>query len=131
MLTREIIQELANLERERRLPIVSESADPRMVAEIRQSGLPIIPVTKYAGSIEAGLDFMRSCKIYITSRSVNLKREFDNYTYAQDKYGNWLNIPVDDWNHGIDACRYGVLELIIGHNKQPVDLDAVARAIHR
>lgn len=131
MLTRDIIAELTALQQKRRLLIVSESADPRMRDEIKQAGLPIIPVKKYAGSIEAGIDFMRGCKIYLTAKSINLKKEFDNYTYAQDKYGNWLNLPVDDWNHGIDAARYICLECIIGHNQKPVDLDRVARAIHR
>lgn len=131
MLTREIISELQALQHKRRLPIISESADPRMVEEIRQAGLPIYPVHKYGGSIEAGIDFMRGCKIFLTARSVNAKKEFDNYTYAQDKYGNWLNIPVDDYNHCIDSCRYVVLELIIGHNKKPVDINRVAAAIGR
>lgn len=131
MLTREIIAELTALQRQRRLPIISESADPRMVEEIRQAGLPIFPVHKYGGSIEAGIDFMRGCKIYVTNRSVNAKKEFENYTYAQDRYGNWLNIPVDDFNHVIDSLRYVVLELIIGKNKRPVDLQKAARAIGR
>ena len=131
MLTRDIVAELTALQKQRRLPIISESADPRMVAEMQQAGLPVYPVHKFAGSIEAGLDFMRGCKIFITARSVNLKREFENYTYAQDKYGNWLNIPVDDWNHGIDSARYICLELIIGKNQKPVDINRVAAAIGR
>lgn len=131
MLTRDIIAELATLERQRRLPIISESADPRLVDELKQAGLPVSPVQKYPGSIEAGIDFMKGCKIFVTSRSVNLKKEFDNYTYMQDRYGHWLNRPVDDWNHGIDAARYICLELIIGHNKTPVDVGRVAAAIGR
>ncbi len=131
MLTREIISELAALQRQRRLPIISESADPRLVDEIKQSGLPIYPVHKYAGSIEAGIDFMRGCKIYVTNRSLNVKKELENYTYAQDRYGNWLNVPVDDWNHALDSVRYICLELIIGQNKRPVDLQKAARAIGR
>jgi phage terminase large subunit len=131
MLTRDIAAELGELERRRRLPIISESADPRLIDELKQYGLPISGVHKYPGSIEAGLDFMRGCKIFLTANSVNLKREFDNYTYAQDRYGNWLNIPVDDYNHGIDAARYICLELIVGNNKQPVDLQRVAAAIGR
>ena len=131
MLTREIISELAALQQKRRLPIISESADPRLVDEIKQSGLPIYPVHKYAGSIEAGIDFMRGCKIYVTNRSLNVKKELENYTYAQDRYGNWLNVPVDDWNHALDCARYICLELIIGQNKRPVDLQKAARAIGR
>ena len=115
MLTRDIISELSALQHQRRLPIISESADPRLVAEIKQAGLPIYPVRKFAGSIEAGIDFMRGCKIYLTARSVNAKKEFENYTYAQDRYGNWMNIPVDDWNH----CFVGdtMIETINGPKK--------------
>ena len=131
MTTKMIIEELTALQRIRKLPIISESADPRLVDEIKQAGLPIFPVHKYAGSIEAGIDKMRSMRIVITADSPNFKHEFDNYTYMQDKYGNWLNIPEDADNHGIDGLRYSVLELIMGHNQKPVDTSRIAAAIHR
>lgn len=126
-----IIQELQALQRVRRLPIISESADPRLVDELKQAGLPVYPVHKYAGSIEAGIDKMRSMRLVITADSPNFKHELDNYTYMQDKYGNWLNIPEDADNHLVDGWRYSVLELILGHNQKPVDLNRVAAALHR
>lgn len=103
LLTRDIITRFQKLMQRRPLRIISESADPRLVKEMQQAGLPVIPVTKYAGSIEAGIDFMRGCKIVITEDSVNVKTELDNYTYAQDKSGKWLNYPVDDFNHCFSA----------------------------
>ena len=32
----------------------------------------------------------------------------------QDKEGKWLNEPIDMYNHGIDACRYVVMEKLLG-----------------
>ena len=131
MTTKMIAEALQRLQAVRKLPIVCDSADPRLVDELKQQGLPVFAVHKYAGSIEAGIDFMRGMDIIITADSPNAKYELDNYTYLQDKYGNWLNIPEDADNHILDGVRYVCLELIIGHNKRPVDLERVASAIHR
>lgn len=131
LLTKDIIKRLKALQRERNLQIISESADPRLLAEIHQSGLPITPVNKYPGSIEAGIDFMKGCKIYITARSVNAKKELENYTYLQDKNGKWLNIPADEYNHLLDGVRYVCLEKILGHNQKQVNLSKVAGVLHR
>lgn len=131
MTTRMIIQRLQELQKVRRLAIISESADPRLVKELQQAGLPVFPVHKYAGSIEAGIDFMRGVRLCITESSPNAKHELDNYTYLQDKYGNWLNIPEDGDNHILDAVRYFCLEKLMGHNGKPVDLERVATALHR
>ena len=40
--------------------------------------------------------------------SLNLIEELRNYTWAKDKDGNPLNIPIDKFNHLLDALRYGV-----------------------
>ena len=56
-------------------------------------------------------------KIFVTNRSVNLKKEFKNYTYRQNKDGKWLNEPIDSFNHGIDAVRYVVLEKLLGKDE--------------
>lgn len=102
--------------------IISESADPRLVDEIYNAGLNIFPVRKYAGSIEAGLLKMQEYKIFISKRSVNVIKEFKNYTYSQDKEGKWLNTPIDAFNHSIDAIRYVILEVILGKgNPQTAD----------
>ena len=46
----------------------------------------------------------------ITSRSQNLKKEFDNYVYAKDKLWDPLDKPIDAFNHWIDASRYWITE---------------------
>lgn len=120
MLTNDIISELRISNFKRKL--ISESADPRMVDEIHNAGFNVHPVTKFKESVKAGIDKMKSMRICITMRSLNVQKEFKNYTYQQDKNGKWLNVPVDNWNHAIDATRYVVLEELLGQNKKRKDL---------
>ena len=51
---------------------------------------------------------MKSYKIYVTARSQNLRKEFDNYVWAKDKNGNPVDKPIDAYNHAIDSARYKV-----------------------
>lgn len=128
MLTSDIIDECKKLGQ---VKIVSESADPRLVQEIYRAGVNIHPVVKYQGSIEAGITKMQEYKIVLTKQSVNLIKEFRNYTYSQDKEGKWLNTPIDVWNHGIDAIRYVVMSEILGGQRKPIDLSRIAKRINR
>ena len=64
-------------------------------------------------SINHGIDILQQHDILITSRSVNLIKEFRNYTWDTDKAGNKLNKPIDAYNHGIDALRYAVEGLTV------------------
>lgn len=76
-----------------------------------------MPTMKGAGSILFGIDFMQGLKhIYVTERSVNVKKEFDNYTWQQDpKTGRFINVPVDNYNHAIDGIRYVCYMELLGH----------------
>lgn len=122
MLTSDIIKELKinNINR-----IISESADPRMIQEIKNAGINAIPVDKFQGSIQAGITKMLEYKFCITRRSTNIIKEFKNYTYQQDKDGKWLNMPIDAFNHAIDAIRYVFLTDVLGHNRKKQNLYGV------
>ena len=89
--------------------ITADSAEQRLIAELRAKGISrITPSVKGAGSINAGIDFMKQFKIYIHPSCVKTIEEFDTYIYKQDKDGKWLNEPVDANNHIIDAVRYSL-----------------------
>lgn len=98
----------------RQYKIISESADPRMIDEIYNASIDIHPVRKFGGSIMAGIQKMQEFKIKVTKRSSNVIKEFKNYTYRQDKEGKWLNVPIDGFNHALDAIRYVILEEVLG-----------------
>lgn len=116
MLASDIIETIkSNCKKER---IISESADKRLVDEIYNADIDIIPVRKFSGSIEAGILKMKEYKINITKNSFNVIKEFKNYTYKQDKEGKWTNKPIDAYNHAIDAIRYVILEEVLGKEKK-------------
>ena len=106
--------------------VISESADPRLIDELFNAHIDIHPVVKFGGSIDAGINKMKEFKIYITKRSVNIIREFKNYTYRKDKNGNWLNQPIDAFNHGIDAIRYIILSEVLGKNYSSLSTQEIA-----
>ncbi|SQA92476.1 PBSX family phage terminase large subunit [Capnocytophaga ochracea] len=122
MLTTDIIEALRPY---RNYKIISESADPRLVKEIKNADYSIVAVTKGQGSVMEGLTKMLEYEICITRRSENIIKEFKNYTYAQDKSGAFLNVPIDTFNHAIDATRYVFLEEILGRNRKPKDLTGI------
>jgi phage terminase large subunit len=116
---------IAGLKPYGRYRVISDSADPRLIQEIRNGGINIHPAVKGAGSVLAGINGMLEWKIRVTGRSYNLLREFRRYAYARDREGRWLNVPVDGFNHGIDGVRYYVSEVLLGRNRRPKDYAGV------
>lgn len=110
MLTSEIIKELKKLS----LFVYADSADPRLIQEIANSGVVIFPADKYKGSVMGGLFKMMEYKLCVTRRSANLIREFKNYVYEQNKDGKFINEPIDAYNHLIDASRYYTIGKLLG-----------------
>ncbi len=93
-----------------RMEVISESADPRIIDEIRASGIYITPVKKYSGSILAGVQKMQTMNIHVTKNSLNVIKELRNYCYKKDGgSGQYTNEVVDAFNHALDAVRYVVL----------------------
>ena len=101
--------------------VICESADPRLVDEIALGGVIIYPVIKGPGSVIAGIEKMKEMEIFVTERSSNVQEELRNYTWAKDKDGNYINEPIDKYNHAIDAARYVVLGKILGKIAKPIN----------
>ena len=84
--------------------IVADSAEPRLIEEVRRQGLNIFPVDKPPGSITAGVMLMQDYEIIVEPNSHNIVKEFNNHVYA-DKGSRTYK---DTYNHLIDAIRYNV-----------------------
>lgn len=63
-------------------------------------------------SVMNGIQWIQDFEIIIHPRCVNFITEISNYTWATDKFGNKLNEPIDDFNHLMDAMRYGLQQYI-------------------
>lgn len=82
--------------------IVGDSAEKRLISDLKKKRLNIIEAVKGAGSVSAGITAMLDYEHVITPESKNIKYEFNNYVWSDKK----ANIPEDDNNHAIDAGRY-------------------------
>lgn len=89
--------------------IFADSSEPKSIDEIYKSGFNIKPVIKGKDSILNGIDILKRYRINVTKNSLNLIKELRNYTWQQDKDGKWLNKPIDNYNHAIDALRYAAI----------------------
>ena len=89
--------------------IIADSAEPKSIAELRKLGLRRIKsAEKGKDSIIHGIQYLQGYKIYIHPKCVNTIMEFENYTWQKDKKtGEYINKPIDDYCHLIDALRYG------------------------
>lgn len=94
----------------------AESAEPKSNAELKSYGMRVKGAEKGKDSVNNGIQWIQDCTIIIHPRCVNFLTEISNYTWEKDKFGNKLNVPIDDFNHLMDAMRYG-LEQYIRNNK--------------
>ncbi len=86
--------------------IIADSAEPKSIAELQSYGHSIYGVAKGRDSVVYGLNLINQNEIYITSRSLNLKRELQGYIWARDKEGNQIQKPTGEHPDCIDAMRY-------------------------
>jgi phage terminase large subunit len=105
------------LKKENKRTVWADSAEPKSIKEIKRYGLDIRGAKKGKDSIMYGINLMQEKKFLITKRSANLIEEFNNYTWQVNKEGDKINKPIDDFNHGIDAIRYGAVSEL--SNKKP------------
>lgn len=82
--------------------IVADSAEPRLISEIKARGLNMVTATKGPGSVTAGIKLIQDYEIIIDPSSTNAIREINNYVWHDKKSG----VPVDAFNHIWDPVRY-------------------------
>jgi len=95
--------------------IGADSADPRTINELNLLGLSrIYGAKKPAGSVLAGIQKLQGYKIFIHPRCPNAIVEMSNYVWDTERAtGKVLNAPIDDYNHLLDALRYGSEDLAL------------------
>tara|TARA_B110000908_G_C10266279_1_gene464288 strand:+ start:4279 stop:5442 length:1164 start_codon:yes stop_codon:yes gene_type:complete len=96
--------------------IFADSAEPRLISELRKMGHSISPSIKGRDSVNAGIDLLKRYKIHILSTSTNAISEFRNYKWKEDKTGMLINTPEDKHNHIIDSCRYATYSILSAPN---------------
>ena len=109
---------LLNLEYAKKNLIIADSAEPRLIAELKSKGCNIKATEKGAGSISAGIALMQDYELIVEENSLNVAKELNNYVYA-DKGAKLFR---DDFNHAIDSIRYNVFFHLSNPNRNSYDI---------
>jgi phage terminase large subunit len=97
--------------------IRADSAEPKSIDRLRELGLTNIQAArKGKDSVNHGIDFIQDFEIIVHPDCVNFITEISNYTWSEDKFGQRLNVPIDDFNHLQDAMRYACENFSKGHS---------------
>ena len=112
MLNSDISDELRRSGLRRGDRIYADCAEPKSIAEIAKEGFDILSADKGAPTksdkLKWQLQWMQGWSLKVTKASVNLINELRNYRWATDRNGATLDYPIDDYNHALDAMRYGL-----------------------
>lgn len=90
--------------------IKADSSEPKSIDRLYELGLSRIRrARKGKDSINSGIDFIRDYHIFVHPKCVNFITEISNYTWDTDnRTGQKINKPIDDFNHLMDAMRYAL-----------------------
>ena len=91
--------------------IIADSAEDRLIVDLRHKGLNIEPIKK--GTIESGVTMMLDFDIIVDESSTNIAKELNNYAYLN----KGSKLYIDSFNHAIDAIRYNVTYHLDNPNK--------------
>ncbi len=95
--------------------ITADSAEPKSIDELCSLHLHVTGAKKGKDSINNGIQWIQDLEIVVHPRCVNFLTEISNYMWNNDKFGKRLNVPVDDFNHLMDAMRYALEKWIRGN----------------
>ena len=118
-----------SVETARKWPIKADCARPETISYMRRQGFNVTAAKKWQGSVEDGIEFLKTFDIVVHPRCKHMIDEFNRYSYKQDKQtGDILPIIVDADNHLCDSLRYAMDGLIKGRGMMNINPKAVARA---
>ena len=93
--------------------IVADCAEKKSIEGVNR----IVACSKGPDSIVHGIQKLQQYEIIVHPRCEGLITEFENYSWQKDKQtGEYINKPIDSFNHYIDALRYSIQT--IDNNKQ-------------
>lgn len=86
--------------------VFCDPSNPLLIKELSLYGIPARPAYKAPNSILNGIEAVKSYKVIVSDDSVNLIKEMDNYRFSKGKNEVYRNMPIDSFNHALDALRY-------------------------
>lgn len=97
----DVVEVVKNVGINKRDLIICDTSEPRAREAIKSDGYNIANAVKK--KIVDDIRTISQYEIIVTKDSYNLQTELDNYAWNDKR----SSIPIDDYNHCIDAMRYG------------------------
>lgn len=112
--------------------IRADSAEKKSNQELRNLDIPrVIDVMKGPGSVMQGIQYILQYEIIVDERCVKTIEELENYTWKKDRATNeYINEPVDSYNHCLDAMRYAIQDRIFQAKKE-LDVNKTISKVNR
>lgn len=102
----------AFLNRSEQALVIADSSEPKSIDDLLSYKVNIIGAVKGPDTKNYGIKTVQDQKIYITKRSVNLRKEYRSYQWMRDRNGKQLDEAEDGFDHALDALRYGIVSII-------------------
>jgi phage terminase large subunit len=105
---KELIARLEALEIPKDKEIIADAEDPGRIKELQDAGFNCIGSDKGKGSVNRGIDELKSRGLYITKDSVNAQKEIRGYKWVEQKGEPTDKEPVKFQDHFLDSVRGAV-----------------------
>lgn len=108
--------------------MLCDSARPEIIAELQENGIRAIGCDKSTKSPDGkinnvmyGISLIQRRKVFYTSTSKDLEKEYLTYAWRKKKTGETLDEPEDANNHLLDSVRYAVLDM----ERKPIEYGGI------
>jgi phage terminase large subunit len=86
--------------------VYCDCAEPKSIQDLRNEGVNAFPVVKGKDSVIHGIEWLKTKKLVVHYACQNTVNELSLMQWKKDKAGEPINVPIDAFNHIIDALRY-------------------------
>jgi phage terminase large subunit len=91
--------------------ITCDNNRPNKIKSLRRAGWEYTVAVGGKTDLINRIGILSGLNIYFTDTSKNIESEQENYAYQKDKFGQMLEVPIDQDNHLIDAIAYCVQKM--------------------
>lgn len=90
--------------------IIADSAGATEIKDMRRHGYEVKGVKKSPGSVIDGIKKLKGYDLYLTERSINVKKGIEKWFFKVDQNGKIIPEPEGHEPDGLAALRYVVME---------------------
>jgi len=105
LISTDIIQRMEKAGVDKKVVIVSETARPEIIADIKRTGYSIVEAIK---DVKDGINNIKTFKMMVHSKASNVIKENQNYRYKKHN-GIMTEEVIKLWDDAMDAIRYGLM----------------------